>query len=204
MELTKQKIYITIAAIIIILILITIFLVVPLVQDTYSLADDLEQKRTELVAAEAKENNLKKIKNDQKEIEATLKKINQSLISRDNALDFILPLEKIAGKNNVAQTITIVNQEPDDKENDKKKESNYVLEKTPHLPININLRGEFKNIASYVLDLESIGIYTDITNITINAKKPTSSSNKPTDDEKKDENEDLLSASLQLRAFTNE
>ncbi|NQV13574.1 MAG: hypothetical protein HQ530_04730 [Parcubacteria group bacterium] len=203
MELTKQKIYIAIAAIIIILILITVFLVVPLVRDTYSLADNLKQKKTELAAAEAKGNNLKKIKDDQEEVEVILKKLSQSLLARDNTLDFILPLEKIADKNNIKQTIDIVNKEPDEKDSKKKEGSSYVLEETSYLPVNINLRGEFKNIASYVLDLESIGIYTDVANITINAKKSTSSSNKPTASEE-DESEDLLSASLQLRAFTSE
>ncbi|MBU1178194.1 hypothetical protein KJ903_03155 [Patescibacteria group bacterium] len=207
MKLTKQKIYIAVVVIVVALIAITAFLAVPLVQDIYSLTADLQQNRNELAAAEAKGKNLKQIKDNQQVTETNSKKLDQTLISRDNTLDLILPIEKIASKNNVEQKIDIVNVDPDEgkkSNSQKEEETNYALKDIPYLSINISLKGEFKNIASYILDLESIGVYTDITNITISAPKATSStSNKPTAEDG-NATDGRLNVGLQLRAFTSE
>jgi len=64
---------------------------------------------------------------------------------------------------------------------------------------NIKLQGEFNNLLNYLLYLENAGIYTDVTELSINTQVQ---GNSPGLTEEGTTNQ--LSTTLKLRAFTNE
>jgi len=209
MELTRKKIYLLISIFVIVLILLTIFVIVPLITDIYSLADQIKKQKIKLATFELEEKNLKQLKNQQKEIDQDLQSLSQSLVSTRDSLSFILPIENVASRTNVKQTINILNKTIDSsstkknegEENNKQEKISYALEEIPYLSASIKLQGDFKNSLNYLLQLENMGIYSDITDFTMRAKTSTSSSN-PTVEEPS--TPDLLNTTLQLRAFTSE
>lgn len=202
MELAKYKIYIAIGITILSLTLLTVLFVVPTIQDIYSLAQQVKSQKVELATFELQENNIKDLKKNQAEVEEKLDIVESALISPDNTLALILPFEKIAAQNNITQNITIHNSPSDDKEErGKDKGGEYSLNNIPYLPVNLSLRGDFKNILAYIAAMEHVGVYIDTTTINITAS---SSGNNTPADEEEEKPADKLIATMEIRAFTTE
>ena len=202
MEITRQKIYLATSALVIVLILLSVFLIAPLVSDIYSLADQMKTQKIKLATFELEEKNLKQLKSQQTDIDSDLTLLSKSLVSPQDSLSFILPLENVAEKTSTKQTINIVNQVDDSQsaKNKNKDETDYALKDITHVLANIKLQGEFNNLLNYLLHLENAGIYTDITELNIRAQ---TQSNSPSPVEEEVES-DHLYATFKLRAFTNE
>ena len=202
MELAKYKIYIAIAITLLMLGLLVSFIVAPTIQNIYSLSDQVKQEKISLATFELKEKNIKLLKNNQTEVDEKLKIMEASLIPPANSLAFILPSENIASQYNIAQSIAILSSTEDDKKSrSKDKASSYSLDKIPYLSVNLRAGGSFNNILTYLLAMEQMGIYTDIT--TINIIASSSNSNTPTGSDEETQTGDLV-ATLELRSFTTE
>jgi len=66
MEITRRKIYITITIFVIALTLLSIFLIAPLINDIYSLAEQMKTQKIKLANLELEERNLKQLKTQQR------------------------------------------------------------------------------------------------------------------------------------------
>lgn len=203
MELANYKIYIAIGITILLLALLVIFMVIPTIQAVYSLAGQVKAEKIELATFEAKEKNIKILKEKQVEVDEKLKVVESALISPDNSLALILSLEKMASQNKVEQNISILNVPDEKRERTKDKKGEYSLDNIPYIPVSVRTGGTFNNILTYLLAIEQMGTYTDTTVITIAASS--GSTNIPTTtDEGEEEQTDDLSATMEMRAFTIE
>lgn len=101
--------------------------------------------------------NLRKTSENIKTVEPGLQDLQKIFVKKEEALNFITSLEKIAEKNNIKQKIGNLNYPTS---TDKKSTFDIV-------PIQITLSGNFKSLIKYLSDLEKLDYYVSVKNLEI-------------------------------------
>lgn len=206
MQITKRKIFIGIAALILLIIGLGVILVYPMINNIGTLSGQMEDQLLLLKKNNLKEQNLKTFKEKQSEIELQLENMEGSIISSDDNLEYILLLEKIAKNTDVKQSINI-SKVVEEKESVKSDNENKdPLEDLPHMTVDIQLEGKYKNILTYLLYLESLKIYSDIFSLDIKLKslEKLSSIDQRSIEKAEVGEEDVVRADFKARVFTND
>lgn len=206
MQITKRKIFIGIAALILLIIGLGVILVYPMINNIGTLSGQMEDQLLLLKKNNLKEQNLKTFKEKQSEIELQLENMEGSIISSDDNLEYILLLEKIAKNTDVKQSINI-SKVVEEKESVKSDNENKdPLEDLPHMTVDIQLEGKYKNILTYLLYLESLKIYSDIFSLDIKLKslEKLSSIDQRSIEKAEVGEEDVVKADFKARVFTND
>jgi hypothetical protein len=185
------------------------FLVVtPCVQEIFSLSNNIKDQKASISDFDLKEENFKKLKEDEQEADSTLNNLSEALISKENSLEFIVLLEEIANKTSNTQTIEVVNKEDEttakvkkeDKEDPEKESFKDPLEGVEALYFKVKLQGSYKSLLLYLAELESMRVYTDIVSTEIKSGNAgPASGNKPFEEELPT---DIIRTTLEIRTFT--
>lgn len=210
MILTKQKIYIITVITALIFATLGVLVIYPWVSEILSISNDVEYQRLNLKKYSSREENFKELKSEENEIDLTLRNLSESLISRENNLGFIVLLEDLANKTNNKQSIEIVNKSEEDVAVNKNKTTAEPLvqdglKDIESLHFKIKLEGKYKNLLNYLLELEKLEIYTEVTSISIKLKNVNvdAVSNKPFEEGEAQES-DILNTTLEVRVFARE
>lgn len=139
------------AAIIILLFLV----IIPAVNDINAMSGDIEMKRIDLEEKYLRGQSLRKLAENLKNIEPRLNNLEEIFINKEDALELVTSLEEIAVKNNVAQKINL-------SMNKNAEQNGYEK-----IPLQIFAEGRFNNLFNYLLGIEGLNYYINITSIEI-------------------------------------
>jgi Tfp pilus assembly protein PilO len=124
--------------------------------------DEIKKLKKEIINTEIniknnvdKKNNIDNLSSNLKTIEPQIDKLHQIYINKNKELEFITALEDIANKNNIQQTM--------DLKNFPEKNSDFGA-----ISLEINSQGTYKNLMSYLTDIETSSYYINIHSISIN------------------------------------
>lgn len=213
MILTKKNIYIATVITFLGLIVFGIFVVAPYVQKIFVLSDDIKEMKLNVEDFDLKKENFKKLKEDEEKADLTLINLSKALVSKENSLELIVLLEEVASKTSNVQAIEVVSvvadkeASKDKKDNEESKKENTTtnsledpLKNIEALYFKVKLQGTYKNLLMYLVELESLDIYTDVMSMEIisSSAGPTSS-NKPFEEEVAAS--DIIKTNLEIRAF---
>lgn len=203
MILTKKNIYLITIISCLLLVAFGILVVIPYVQDIFALSNDIKDNKASIRDYDLRELNFKKLKQDEEEANEILDELSDSLVSKDNSLEFIVLLEEIARKTFNEQSIELIDESEEEEKRKTKSSTNETLndplEAIEALYFNVRLQGNHKNLLRYLVELENLGVYADVVSMEIKSSSTTlSSSNEPF--ENSDSN-DQLRTTLLIRAF---
>lgn len=159
----KRKVLIGLSINFIILIVIIYFFVIPyskhVLEANQRLIDNRVQFETKLI----KEEKFSKISKNITKIEDNMRKIEESFINQNNKLEFITMFEGLADENSVHMDMKI------------DFETITPQNKSPKL--NLTLTGNYTNLMNFLVSIENLKYYINITKININAS-PSNSINR--------------------------
>lgn len=151
----KNKLIISIAGFIMVLISIIYFMVLPTINDIKEMGRKIESEKMDLEEKYQKGQSLKRLAEDIRKIEPLIEKLDQIYINKNDSLELITTLEKIANKNNINQKINLV---------DAQNTENQYYQK---MPIQLSTNGSFINQMKYLTNLESSKYYINIQSLEI-------------------------------------
>ncbi|NQU99768.1 MAG: hypothetical protein HQ538_03435 [Parcubacteria group bacterium] len=205
MILTKKNIYIATAITCLGLVVFGIFVVAPYVQDIFTLSHDIKEMKSNVEDFDLKEENFKKLKEDEEKADLTLNNLSRALVSKENSLEFIVLLEEVASKTSSIQAIEVVNKSEDEETNKRGEQDPAIesledpLKNIEALYFKVRLQSSYKNLLLYLAELESLGIYTDVMSMEITSSSTSATStNKPFEGEAPT---DIIRTTLEIRAF---
>ncbi len=125
---------------------------------------------------EAKQSTLKNKQNIEL-IEKQMDKIDQMFISQNRELEFITTLESLADKYNLQQKISLEQTNTGNK--DKNKDKSKIKSDYKKVMLNLNLEGSFSNIMNYLIDLEALNYYINISSLDLGSAEKISTRRYP-------------------------
>ena len=150
-------------SIVLVLLLISVlsFLTIPSFREINRINQVIIDQETDLKKLYLQGQLLKKVKQQLLEIKPLISQLSNKFIQPEHGIQFITQLESLAINNNVQQEINF-------KTNQKRDEGFYQI-----MPIQLNVRGEFKNLIYFLRDLQQDHYYLTIDSINIfnSAKK---------------------------------
>jgi len=126
------------------------FIIIPTIADIKSMSGEIEEQRIDLEKKYIKGQSLKKLSDNLKSIELKLDLLNQLFINKNRELEFITTLENRASLNRLNQKINLSSPQVADNQDFQKADLQLLL------------TGKFTRLLKYLLDLESLGYYTNI------------------------------------------
>ncbi len=154
---TTQKIIITIAATLLIIVGIAFFVILPTIQDIQEINKEILFEKKSLEAKFLSGQYYTKVYKDFKAIEPEIEKVQGMYIKKGEELNFITDIEKISETYNLEPKITRINSDKND--NNKGSFETLILE--------IRLTGGFTQIMEFLSDLEALKYYFNIFNISL-------------------------------------
>ena len=152
---TKQLIVYTIILFVIALFAFAYFIFLPKTKKIKELRVNIANTKISINKNIEEDKNLSTQQSKLKEIENRLTMLDKVFVERTKELEFITTLESVASKNNVSQDIDL---------NSLSKESNAYFES---LPLSISVKGKFSDITKYLLELNAINYYLNITELSL-------------------------------------
>lgn len=140
------------------ILIITIFIIYPTVNDINKMKSDIETQLIDLEVKYQKGQNLKKLMENLEIIEPKLESLNKIYINSDKVLEFITSLEEVSSNNNITQKINLSTANSIEENNYKK------------IPLQIYTMGKFNDQLKYLSSLESLNYYINIKNMEISAQ----------------------------------
>ena len=145
---------------------IIFFVIVPSLQDILKLSNEIQTQREALEDMYQRGQNLKKTHEQFDQIQTETSKIKDLLLKKGEELNFITSLEEVASQNNVIQNIQLDT-------NNINHQNGYAT-----MPAKLNLSGRYQDILGYLIDLEKLNYYLNITHIALNSEGSRSFSSK--------------------------
>ncbi len=149
----QNKLLINIILFIIFVIFVVYFILIPTLDKIKKLRIDIANTKIEINSALEKGKNINNQADKLKTIESQIEKLDKVFINRNRELEFITTLEGLASKNNVEQTFDLKNI-PD-----------FETSEFLTIPILIKVKGEFNDVINYLIDLETMAYYVNISNL---------------------------------------
>lgn len=117
----------------------------------------LINKKIELIQINKKRENMLKSQEEYGVLESSINKLNNSLLSANSELDFIIFLENIAKKNNLNKEINILNS---------LKDKNKI--KSDNMNFSVSLSGSFDGTLAFIKEIQTAPYYANIISISFN------------------------------------
>jgi Tfp pilus assembly protein PilO len=146
----KNKIAINIILFLLANALIVFLLITPFINHIKNLRTNIITEKINLETKIARERDVNLLSEKLDRIEPQLKKFEKIFINSNRELEFITTLEGIAVKNNVAQKINL---------DLSAAQSEQIYKR---IPLELNVQGDFKNLITYLIDLEALSYYLNI------------------------------------------
>ena len=146
----KNKIAASVGCFLLVIFGLLYFIIIPTIADIKSMSGEIEEQRIDLEKKYIKGQSLKKLSDNLKSIELKLDLLNQLFINKNRELEFITTLENRASLNRLNQKINLSSPQVDDNQDFHKADLQLLL------------TGKFTRLLKYLLDLESLGYYTNI------------------------------------------
>lgn len=146
----KNKIAASVGGFLLVIFCLLYFIIIPTITDIKNMSGEIEEQRIDLEKKYIKGQSLKKLSDNLKSIEPKLDLLNQLFINKNRELEFITTLENRAGLNRLNQKINL---------NPPQAADNQDFQKAD---LQLLLTGKFSRLLKYLLDLESLGYYTNI------------------------------------------
>ena len=146
----KNKIAASVGCFLLVILGLLYFIIIPTITDIKSMSGEIEEQRIDLEKKYLKGQSLKKLSDNLKSIEPKLDLLNQLFINKNRELEFITTLENRAGLNRLNQKINLSPPQAADNQDFQK------------AGLQLLLTGKFARQLKYLLDLESLGYYTNI------------------------------------------
>lgn len=153
---TKNKIIINIVVLFLVVFTIIYFIIIPAMADIAQIKKTIYTQRVKLESDYLKGQNLKKILKQIKEVKNQNAILDQVFVKKNNGLEFVEILEKIAKDSKITQKIDL----PYHNFNEK----NKTYEK---IPIQFFTTGDFIDQLNYLIDLETLNYYINIKSLDI-------------------------------------
>ncbi|HNV97368.1 MAG TPA: type 4a pilus biogenesis protein PilO [bacterium] len=131
------------------------FLIIPSVRSIKQKSQEMIRQKVVLDQTLNKKSNSEIVKSKSKDFEERISAIDSNFMKRGDELNLIKILETIATQNGVTQTISPTISK------DVSENLFYVMN------LKLNITGSFKNVLSYVRNIESLQYYINITSINI-------------------------------------
>lgn len=151
----KRKISILTVVFLLSISFITYAVIMPTVDKIRLLRSQIITQKVELEKKLNRETNMSKLAEKLKKIEPQLEKFERIFINQNRELEFITTLEKIASENNVSQKINLA---------PKKNDLDGIYK---NVPITLAVNGNFINLRNYLVDLEALSYYLNISQLII-------------------------------------
>ncbi|MFA4936709.1 MAG: hypothetical protein WC575_00230 [Patescibacteria group bacterium] len=151
----KQKIIISLSAVAIIVSGLIILLIYPCITRIKELSNEIFTQRVELEKIYLRGQNLKQTLEQYQQIKPTVLLLNRAYIQSGQELDLFTSLENLSENNNIVPNIKLTSTTPKEK-----------TIKT--LPLQITLVSNFTNLMNYLVGLENLDYYLNISTIRIN------------------------------------
>ncbi|MFH1233465.1 MAG: type 4a pilus biogenesis protein PilO [Patescibacteria group bacterium] len=155
----RKKIIINLFTPFAIILALIFFIILPTIKEINRINNEIEAQKINLEKKFIKGQNLKQLSKNLKEIEFELTRLDDIFINKNNELEFITTLEKIAATNKVTQKINLGNDQLIEGKTYKK------------VPLQLSTQGNFTNQLNYLLNLESLNYYINIKSLEIFASK---------------------------------
>lgn len=152
----KNKIILSITSVALFIVGISYFIILPTIKNIQKMGSDIDAIRLDLEKKYIKGQSLNKLSNNLKKIESKLDNLDTIFINHNRALEFITTLEEVAVNNNVSQKINLMT--------DKALAENQYKK----IPLQIMITGSYANALQYIIDLETLSYYVNISTIDIN------------------------------------
>jgi len=146
----KNKIAASVGSFLLVIFCLLYFIIIPTIADIKSMSGEIEEQRIDLEKKYIKGQSLKKLSDNLKSIELKLDLLNQLFINKNRELEFITTLENRASLNRLNQKINLSSPQVADNQDFQKADLQLLL------------TGKFTRLLKYLLDLESLGYYTNI------------------------------------------
>jgi len=146
----KNKIAASVGCFLLVIFGLLYFIIIPTIADIKSMSGEIEEQRIDLEKKYIKGQSLKKLSDNLKSIELKLDLLNQLFINKNRELEFITTLENRASLNRLNQKINLSSPQVADNQDFQKADLQLLL------------TGKFTRLLKYLLDLESLGYYTNI------------------------------------------
>ncbi|MBU0637110.1 MAG: type 4a pilus biogenesis protein PilO [Patescibacteria group bacterium] len=155
----RKKIIINFSVLLIVIMSLAFFIVMPAMGKIQKINNEIEMQRVYTEKKYVETQKLKQLSNNLNQIKPELNKLDQIFIDANSELEFIITLEKIALANKIDQKININNNQST-KNNGYKKVSLQLL-----------TQGSFINQLNYLLAIESLNSYINVTSVEISSTK---------------------------------
>jgi Tfp pilus assembly protein PilO len=135
---------------VIVVVLLGYFVILPSAVKIINIKADIESKRAEIEEKYKDRKRLGSIAEHLEKIRAEIELLDQPFVNNSQNLEFITSLENVANDNNVEQSIDLMTEEADERED------------YDRIPIRISTKGKFKDQMNYLLAIESLNEYLNI------------------------------------------
>lgn len=152
----KNKIILNITSVVVLIAGASYFIIIPTIKAIKKMGSDIDTIRFDLEKKYIKGQSLNKLSNNLKKIESKLDSLDTIFINHNRALEFITTLEGTAADSNITQKINLMT--------DKALAENQYKK----IPLQIMATGSYADILQYIINLETLSYYINITNIDIN------------------------------------
>lgn len=165
----KQKIFYHILISTIAGLILVYLVILPVVDDIKLLRAEIINQKIDLEKKLSQEKNMSKLSDKVEKIEPRLESLNEIFIDINRQLEFITTLEGTADRHNVSQKIAF---DP----SSGTRELNYIK-----APLNITAQGSFNDLINYLVEIEKINYYINITSANFTAQNIRASNQQPGD-----------------------
>jgi len=192
----KHKNYLIFFIVLILLILFVIFLI-PKLEDIEKNKKTITEEKLKMDAFGKREQLIKQALEKETLFQEINNTLTTALVDKNNTLEYILPLENLAKEVDIKQSLEIIENVPE-KKNEKNKEED-VLEKLSGVNVIVLLDGDYKKVLYYLNRLNSIGIFLNIESIKVTHKNYSEGSGTNSNE---GENEGKVRANIELKIFS--
>lgn len=156
-EADKIKKRITVTTLISLLLIggVVYFAIMPQIENIKQTKREIEKQRLNLEERYIQGLKLKELSKNIKKVESEMEKMERIYIEKEETLEFIKTLESIAEKNGVEQKIDLNSAKED------------IKEEYQERPLQMALSGEYRNLLSYLADIESMKYWINIKSMDI-------------------------------------
>lgn len=156
---TRNKIIATFLGYSLLIFLIIYFIILPRVKFIRENGREIIERRVFLEKQYIRARNFKENNEEMKLVDADIKKLDAVFVDYNNDLQFIETLEKIAIDNNIDQKISLG------------AIKNEEISEFEKITLEISVNGSFLNVMNYLINLETLNYYINISSLDISESK---------------------------------
>lgn len=149
----RNRIIVTFLSYSILIFLIVYFIILPRLNFIRESGKNIVERRIYLEQQYIKAKNFRKNNEEMKLVDEDIQRLDDVFVSYDKDLEFIETLEEVATNNSVVQDISL------------EKIEEEKIDDFAEITLEIIAEGNFLNIINYIIDLETLGYYVNISSL---------------------------------------